>query len=122
MGNHLSTANMPPSTSTQAYDENGGQFNHSNYSAAVAAVTNGSLQAAGLNGQPQQSTSSKPKPDLYLDILKSYPKVREIPWRPGQEVERAKAEDSPRSQQRGACLLATRGKVMELKCEHCAKG
>jgi hypothetical protein len=71
-------------------------------------------------------TGSSPMPKTnhipFLDRLRALPEVRQIPWRPGQELPPEKSTDSPRVQQRGACLLATRGNIMQNPCEHCAAG
>ncbi|TAQ91051.1 hypothetical protein B7494_g585 [Chlorociboria aeruginascens] len=58
----------------------------------------------------------------FLDRLRALPKVRPVPWRVGQELPPEKSTDSPRVQQRGACLLSTRGKIVETPCTHCASG
>lgn len=113
----LNTNNMPPAV---RYSVDGGdQLDQSNFDEAE-------IDESFQNGDErnQSRPSSKPNPDYipFLERLRRIPQVREIPWRPGQELPAEKAEDSPRVQQRGAILLSTRGKVMELKCEHCARG
>lgn len=58
----------------------------------------------------------------FLDRLRALPEVRQIPWRPGQELPPEKSIDSPRVQQRGAVLLSTRGGEAPSPCSHCAAG
>lgn len=112
---------MPPPP-VRAYIDGDHQFDQSTFDEAEA---DDSFRNGASHGEHHQSQpSTKPNPDYvpFLERLRRIPQVREIPWRPGQELSPEKAEDSPRVQQRGACLLSTRGKVMELKCEHCARG
>lgn len=73
---------------------------------------------SGPPERAQKTTSQIP----FLERLRQLPEVRPIPWRPGQELPREKAIDSPRVQQRGAILLSTRGNVVESPCSHCAGG
>jgi hypothetical protein len=58
----------------------------------------------------------------FLDRLRTVPEVRPIPWRPGQELPAERSIDSPRMQQRGAIMLATRGHISEKPCTHCEAG
>jgi len=58
----------------------------------------------------------------FLDRLRALPEVRQIPWRPGQELPPEKSIDSPRVQQRGAVLLSTRGGEAPSPCSHCEAG
>jgi hypothetical protein len=58
----------------------------------------------------------------FLDRLRALPEVRQIPWRPGQELPPDKSIDSPRVQQRGAVLLSTRGEEAPSPCSHCQAG
>ncbi|KAF8857947.1 hypothetical protein BDZ45DRAFT_726411 [Acephala macrosclerotiorum] len=111
---------MPPPVQDYDLDE-GDQLDPSNFGEYGA---NDSLQNGPSANNNRPRPSSKPNPDYipFLERLRRLPPVREIPWRPGQELPPEKAEESPRVQQRGAILLSTRGKVMELKCEHCTRG
>jgi hypothetical protein len=74
----------------------------------------------------RKQARSSPRPGSihipFLDRLRALPEVREIPWRPGQELPPERSIDSPRVQQRGAILLSTRGQVAPSPCEHCAGG
>ncbi|KAE8444495.1 hypothetical protein EG329_000479 [Mollisiaceae sp. DMI_Dod_QoI] len=105
---------MPPSVHDYDLDR-GDQLVQTNFGEAEAGS---SFQNGASDNQLRPSYSAKPNPDYipFLERLRRIPSVREIPWRPGQELPPEKAEDSPRVQQRGAILLSTRGKVMELKC------
>ncbi|CAG8973362.1 hypothetical protein HYALB_00000125 [Hymenoscyphus albidus] len=72
---------------------------------------------------PERERAPKSSSQIpFLERLRALPEVRSIPWRPGQELPREKAIDSPRVQQRGAILLSTRGNVVESACSHCAGG
>jgi hypothetical protein len=74
----------------------------------------------------REQERSSPRPGSihipFLDRLRALPEVREIPWRPGQELPPDRSIDSPRVQQRGAILLSTRGAAAPIPCEHCAAG
>jgi Protein of unknown function (DUF3716) len=74
----------------------------------------------------REQARSSPRPGSihipFLDRLRALPEVREIPWRPGQELPPERSIDSPRVQQRGAILLSTRGAIAPSPCEHCAGG
>ncbi|KUJ06264.1 uncharacterized protein LY89DRAFT_692600 [Mollisia scopiformis] len=109
---------MPPAV--PAYDLDGGdQLDPSQFDEAEGDE---SFQNGAPPSERQQSRPPSKEYVPFLERLQKVPQVRAIPWRPGQELPAEKAEDSPRVQQRGAILLSTRGKVMELKCEHCARG
>lgn len=71
---------------------------------------------------PDNDASSNTKPPGYLERIASLPKIRELPWRPGQALGAERSTDSPRVQQKGACLVATRGKIADVPCEHCTGG
>jgi hypothetical protein len=58
----------------------------------------------------------------FLDRLRQLPEKRTLPWQVGKDLPPDKSTNSPRVQQRGACLLATRGDVAEVPCDHCARG
>jgi hypothetical protein len=83
------------------------------------------LQTPATQDAREQARSS-PRPGSihipFLDRLRALPVVREIPWRPGQELPPERSIDSPRVQQRGAILLSTRGAIAPNPCEHCASG
>lgn len=57
------------------------------------------------------------KPVPFLDRLQLLPVRRSIPWHIGKELPPEKSSESPRIQQRGACLLSTRGDVAKPPCE-----
>jgi hypothetical protein len=57
-----------------------------------------------------------------LDPLRALPEVRPIPWYTGKELPMEKSTESTRVQTRGACLLASRGKVNDPPCNHCKSG
>jgi len=57
-----------------------------------------------------------------LDRLRALLEVRPIPWYEGKELPEEKSTQSTRVQTRGACLLASRGNVMDPPCNHCAAG
>jgi hypothetical protein len=57
-----------------------------------------------------------------LDPLRALPEVRPIPWYTGKELPTDKSTESTRVQTRGACLLASRGKVNDPPCNHCKSG
>ncbi|KAL3418380.1 hypothetical protein PVAG01_10096 [Phlyctema vagabunda] len=56
--------------------------------------------------------------------LAAMPEVRPMPWRPGTEVpdELETGGESRRKQIRFACLLATRGNVVQVPCRTCSNG
>lgn len=58
----------------------------------------------------------------FLSRLSQLPIQRSLPWRDGQELPPERSSDSERVQQRGACLLATRGSVAVEACTQCAAG
>jgi hypothetical protein len=76
--------------------------------------------SANQDARPQARPGSMHIP--FLDRLRALPEVRQIPWRPGQELPPEKSIDSPRVQQRGAVLLSTRGGEAPSPCSHCAAG
>lgn len=57
-----------------------------------------------------------------LDRLRALPEIRPIPWYPGKELPPEKSTMSDRVQTRSACLMASRGKVNNPPCTHCATG
>ena len=57
-----------------------------------------------------------------LDKLRALPELRPIPWYEGKELPPEKSTQSSRVQTRGACLLVSRGNVMNPPCNHCAAG
>jgi Protein of unknown function (DUF3716) len=74
-------------------------------------------------GSVNDSTIKARKPGAdALEGLRALPEVRPIPWIAGKELPPEKSTESPRSQTRGAFLLATRGKVRNPPCTHCATG
>jgi hypothetical protein len=78
-------------------------------------------EGPSLNSQ-DGSRSHQPTRIPFLDRLRNLPKRRHLPWQNGKELPPEKSTDSPRVQQRGACLLATRGDIAEKPCDHCAGG
>ena len=58
----------------------------------------------------------------FLNRLKELPEKRAPPWQLGKVLPPVKCTDSPRGQQRNACILETRGDVAETPCEHCERG
>ncbi|QSZ33595.1 hypothetical protein DSL72_005163 [Monilinia vaccinii-corymbosi] len=48
----------------------------------------------------------------FLDRIRVLPEMRDLPWRAGQSLPPEKSTDSQRVQQRGACMVATRGRIM----------
>lgn len=58
----------------------------------------------------------------FLDRISVLPEMREIPWRDGQALPVKRSSESSRVQQRGACLVATRGRVVQKPCTHCESG
>src|SRR4051794_39305138 len=56
-----------------------------------------------------------------LERLAKLPKKREIPWQEGKELPPEKSTESSRLQQRGACLLSTKGDIAQIACDHCVK-
>jgi hypothetical protein len=66
------------------------------------------------------ATSSPPV--TFLDRISLLPEIRPMPWRRDQELPPEKSTQSPRVQQRGACMVATRGRIMSPPCAHCAQG
>jgi hypothetical protein len=57
-----------------------------------------------------------------LDRLRALPEIRRIPWYPGKELPPEKSTLSDRVQTRSACLMATRGRINDPPCSHCATG
>jgi Protein of unknown function (DUF3716) len=57
-----------------------------------------------------------------IDRLRGLPEVRPIPWYPGKELPPEKSTQSDRVQTRSACLMASRGRVNDPPCSHCATG
>lgn len=70
---------------------------------------------------PHDSQSKGPKDaaPTFLARLAQLPMQRSLPWREGQELPPERSTGSQRVQQRGACLLATRGNVSN-PCTYCA--
>ncbi|KAG4028893.1 hypothetical protein MFRU_018g00050 [Monilinia fructicola] len=58
----------------------------------------------------------------FLDRIRVLPEMRDLPWRAGQSLPPEKSTDSQRVQQRGACMVATRGRIMPKPCTHCQSG
>ncbi|CAD6449431.1 e8e68739-87ce-4a9f-adb7-2e91cf163cd9 [Sclerotinia trifoliorum] len=58
----------------------------------------------------------------FLDRIKVLPEMRDLPWREGQTLPPEKSTESQRVQQRGACMVATRGRIMAKPCTHCEQG
>jgi hypothetical protein len=82
-----------------------------------------SIQARPIHVTKREAQSPVGAAHLpFLDRLKALPEIRQIPWRPGQELPPERSIDSPRVQQRGAVLLVTRGKIVKEQCTHCAAG
>ena len=80
-----------------------------------------------IQNQKSHSPQIRPLPNQphhvpFLERLRALPEIRPIPWRTGQELPPEKAINSSRVQQRGAILLSTRGKVMQMPCSHCSAG
>lgn len=57
-----------------------------------------------------------------LDRLRALPEIRPIPWYPGKELPPEKSILSDRVQTRSACLMASRGRINDPPCTHCATG
>jgi hypothetical protein len=78
------------------------------------------------NAPPHDSQSSTNQPKdaapTFLGRLSQLPMQRSLPWREGQELPPERSTGSPRVQQRGACLLATRGNINDRPCDLCAAG
>jgi hypothetical protein len=74
-------------------------------------------------GSTDNSTTKEQKPGVdALESLRALPEVRLIAWVPGKELPPEKSTESPRSQTRGAFLLATRRHARNPPCSHCAPG
>lgn len=81
---------------------------------------------ADQEGETSRSPSSQRRSDGRwndsLDPLRALPARRPMPWYHGKELPPHKSTESRRVQTRGASLLASRGKVREPPCTHCATG
>lgn len=78
------------------------------------------------NTSPNDSQTSINQPKnaspTFLARLSQLPIQRSLPWREGQELPPERSTASSRVQQRGACLLATRGIINDNSCNHCKAG
>ncbi|CAL3970331.1 unnamed protein product [Diplocarpon coronariae] len=78
------------------------------------------------NGPAPENLPHPPPPRTattdMLRALSSLPKVREIPWKLGQELPPSKALDHERAQVRAAVMLSQRGKAAKEPCNRCARG
>jgi len=72
-------------------------------------------------GRPNTFAKSSDWNDT-LDPLRALPEIRAIPWYEGKELPTDKSTESSRVQTRGACLLASRGRVVDPPCNHCQNG
>lgn len=78
------------------------------------------------NASPNDSQPTSTQPmdaaPTFLARLSQLPMRRSLPWREGHELPPERSTQSSRVQQRGACLLATRGDVNVKPCDHCLSG
>ena len=81
-----------------------------------------STDRARRSARPQSQRRSDGGFNDTLDPLRALPEVRTMPWYTGKELPTEKATESTRVQTRGACLLASRGKVNNPPCNHCKSG
>ena len=77
---------------------------------------------AALHDSLSSTNQPKDAAPTFLGRLSQLPMQRPLPWREGQELPPERSTGSPRVQQRGACLLATRGNVNDRPCDLCAAG
>ncbi|KAN0099655.1 hypothetical protein V8E51_013430 [Hyaloscypha variabilis] len=80
------------------------------------------LYTASPSESPNSASKARKAGLDALESLRALPEVRAIPWQAGKELPAEKSTHSPRSQTRGAFLLATRGLIRNPPCTHCATG
>lgn len=85
---------------------------------AAALDPRGSI---GRDGKRSSASRRSSRQDP-LDRLRALPEIRPIPWYPGKELPIEKSTMSERVQTRSACLMASRGKINDPPCSHCATG
>lgn len=87
-----------------------------------AESSHGETSDGGTNGKRYSFSNQKLDEPTFLDRIKVLPEMRDIPWREGQTLPPERSTESQRVQQRGACMVATRGRVMTKPCTHCESG
>jgi hypothetical protein len=92
-----------------------------NLASAPATVSKSPERAPERPRGPGRPTRKSDFNDT-LDPLRALPEVRPIPWYEGKELPTEKSTESTRVQTRGACLLASRGRVVDPPCNHCQSG
>ncbi|APA05374.1 hypothetical protein sscle_01g001440 [Sclerotinia sclerotiorum 1980 UF-70] len=84
-------------------------------------ASNGDFSSDDGNDRRFSFSNHRNEP-TFLDRIKVLPEMRDLPWRDGQALPPEKSTESQRVQQRGACMVATRGRIMAKPCTHCEQG
>lgn len=119
---------MQPTMSTPTFQSINANQNQQQYqsppqpTAPAPAPNSGQQRSPARIAKSPVASSSTTSQHRFSEKLRTLPVVRPIPWRSGQELPPEKSSDSPRVQQRGAVLLATRGQIADPPCTHCAGG
>lgn len=119
---------IQPTMSTPTFQSINANQNQQQYQsppqppAPAPAPNSGQQRSPARIAKSPVASSSTTSQHRFSEKLRTLPVVRPIPWRPGQELPPEKSSDSPRVQQRGAVLLATRGQIADPPCTHCAGG
>ncbi|EDN93923.1 predicted protein [Sclerotinia sclerotiorum 1980 UF-70] len=74
-------------------------------------ASNGDFSSDDGNDRRFSFSNHRNEP-TFLDRIKVLPEMRDLPWRDGQALPPEKSTESQRVQQRGACMVATRGRIM----------
>ncbi|KAF7863200.1 hypothetical protein EAF04_007283 [Stromatinia cepivora] len=83
--------------------------------------SHGDISSDDANDRRYSFSNHRNEP-TFLDRIKVLPEMRDLPWREGQALPPEKSTESQRVQQRGACMVATRGRIMTKPCTHCDQG
>jgi hypothetical protein len=121
---NIATSIMPPSLEDEEFivvssDHPPDSHNRSNISSSPTNID--SDRPADRDAKRLSAGRRSVRPDP-LDKLRAIPEVRPIPWYPGKDLPPEKSTESERVQTRSACLLASRGRVNDPPCSHCATG
>ncbi|KAM0149985.1 hypothetical protein ACHAQE_009134 [Botrytis cinerea] len=106
----------------QDYPQNGQALESRNEEMANGReLSQGDSSADDANDKYFSFGSHRNEP-TFLDRIKVLPEMRDLPWREDQELPPERSTESQRVQQRGACMVATRGRIMTNPCSHCKQG
>ncbi|TGO46818.1 hypothetical protein BCON_0306g00090 [Botryotinia convoluta] len=122
MTDDIEMSKTPERGPGQNYTQNGqGPENRNEERVNGRELSLGDTSADDANDKYYSFGNHRNEP-TFLDRIKVLPEMRDLPWREDQELPPERSTESQRVQQRGACMVATRGRIMANPCSHCKQG